>query len=302
MKFEHLKRNVKTSVRKFNKFSLGAKVVLIFYFCLFVFEAIIHLMPVFFVVNISFKNAYNPLDAFAIEPELFTFQNVLDVFTKFKVSGNLGILGMFYNSLWSTTLRIVTSVASSTMLAYALARFRFPGRNFLYAIVIFIQTVPIMGAGAADFKLRQALGMVNNPALIWISWAVGFDYTCFILYGTFQGISKSYSESAELDGASQLQVLCNIIFPMAFPAILAMSITNFTGHWDDYATFQIYLNKFPNLAYGLYQYGNSKDGAFKGGKMGYYAALLCSCMPVVIIYTCSQTLILKNIAVGGLKG
>lgn len=302
MKLKETKESLKTSWKKFKNFSVGAKAVLIFYLVFFIVEAIIHLMPVFFVVNVSFKNKYDPLNAFAIEPQLFTMSNFLNVFTKFKVSGNLGFFGMFFNSLWSTTLRIFVSTASSTLLAYALARGRFPGRNFLYGVVIFVQTVPIMGASAADFKLRLALGMVNNPATIWISWAVGFDYTCFILYGTFQSISRSYSESAELEGANQWQVLWNIVFPMAFPAILAMSITSFTGHWDDYATFQIFLNKYPNLAYGLYQYGTSKQGAFLGGKMTYYAALLCSSLPVVIIYTCSQTLILKNIAVGGLKG
>ncbi len=302
MKIATLTTQFKSKCKKFARFSLGAKLIMIFYFIFFLLEAILHLMPVFFVLNISFQNAYDPLNAFAIRPDLFTLQNFVNVFTKFKIAGNVGYFQMFFNSLWSTTLRIVVSTASSTMLAYALARIRFPGRNFLYAVVIFVQTVPIMGGGGADFKLRLALGMVNNPATIWISWAVGFDYTCFILYGTFQGISRSYSESAELDGAGQWQILLKIILPMAFPAILAMSITSFTGHWDDYGTFQIFLSKYPNLAYGLYQYGNSKQGMFSGGKMTYYAALLCASMPVIIIYTCSQTLILKNIAVGGLKG
>lgn len=302
MTLKNVKTRIKSGFKRFARFSLGAKLVVVFYFIFFLLEAVLHLLPVFFVLNISFQNAYDPLNAFAIRPDLFTLQNFVNVFTKFKVAGNVGYFQMFFNSLWSTTLRIVVSTASSTMLAYALARLRFPGRNFLYAVVIFVQTVPIMGGGGADFKLRLALGMVNNPALIWISWAVGFDYTCFILYGTFQGISRSYSESAELDGAGQWQILAKIVLPMAFPAILAMSITSFTGHWDDYGTFQIYLSKYPNLAYGLYQYGNSKQGMFSGGKMTYYAALLCASMPVIIIYTCSQTLILKNIAVGGLKG
>lgn len=302
MTLTSLKTHIKSSCKRFSRFSLGTKLVLIFYFIFFLLEAVLHLLPVFFVLNISFQNSYDPLNAFAIRPDLFTMQNFVNVFTKFKVAGNVGYFQMFFNSLWSTTLRIVVSTASSTMLAYALARLRFPGRNFLYAVVIFVQTVPVMGGGGADFKLRLALGMVNNPALIWISWAVGFDYTCFILFGTFQGISRSYSESAELDGAGQWQILFKIVLPMAFPAILAMSITSFTGHWDDYGTFQIYLSKYPNLAYGLYQYGNSKQGMFSGGKMTYYAALLCASMPVIIIYTCSQTLILKNIAVGGLKG
>ena len=301
MKMSIIKNRFKSGWKKFNRFSLGAKIILVVYFLFFTFEAIIHLLPVFFVLNNALKNTYNPLDAFAIQPELFTLKNVANVFTKFKIAGNVGFFGMFSNSLWATTLRIVTSVMSSTMLAYALARFRFPGRNFLYGVVIFVQTIPILSAGAADFQLRNALGMVNNPATIWISWAVGFDYTCFILYGTFQGVSKSYSEAAELEGANQLQVLTKIIFPMAFPAILAMSITNFTSYWDDYATFQIYLSKYPNLALGLFSFGNSKQGAF-AGKQLYYAALLCASMPVIIIYVCSQTLILKNISVGGLKG
>ena len=298
-----VKKRIVNTWKKFANFSLGAKAVLILYFLLFLVEAIIHLLPVFFVLNNSFKNTYDPLNFLAIQPELFTFQNFINVFTKFKWAG-IGFFQMFTNSLWSTVLFIFVNVGSSTMLAYALARFRFPGRNFLYGVVIFIQTVPIMGGGAADFKLRSSLGMVNNPALLWISWAMGFDYTCFILYGIFQGISPSYSESAKLDGASSLQVLLKIMMPQAIPAILAMCVTNFTSRWNDYATFQLYLNKYPNLAFGLFQFANSgsNTSAYAGGKLTYYACLLCASLPVVIIYASSQTLILKNIAVGGLKG
>ena len=235
----------KSALKKFKGFSVLAKIVLIVFFLLFAVEAVIHLIPVFFILNNSFKNTYDPLNSLSIQPELFTFQNFLNVFTKFKWAG-VDYFGMIMNSLWATCLYIFVNVASSTMLAYALARFRFPGRNFLFGIVVFIQTVPIMGAGAADFKLRSSLGMVNNPALLWISWAMGFDYTCFILYGIFQGISRSYSESAELDGANSLQILLEIMLPQALPAILAMCVTNFTTRWNDYTTFQIYLNKFPN--------------------------------------------------------
>ena len=298
-----IKSWAKSAWKKFKGFSFLAKVVLILFFLLFAIEAVIHLIPVFFIVNNAFKDTYDPLNSLAIEPNLFTVQNFLNVFTKFKWAG-VDYFGMFLNSFWATTLFIFVNVASSTMLAYALARFRFPGRNLLYGIVIFIQTVPIMGAGAADFKLRSSLGMVNNPGLIWISWAMGFDYTCFILYGIFQGISRSYSESAELDGANSLQVLLEIMFPQAFPAILAMCVTNFTTRWNDYTTFQIYLNKFPNLAFGLFQFANSgsNTSTFSGGKLTYYASLLCAALPVVVIYSASQGLILKNISVGGLKG
>lgn len=291
------------NIKRFNTFGVGARIVLVFFFLLFLLEAIIHLFPIFFVVNNALKNTYNPLNAMEINPSLFTFKNFINVFTKFKWAG-IGYFRMLFNSVWATCLFIVVNIGSSTLLAYGLARFRFPGRNFLYGIVIFIQSVPILGGGAADFKLRSTLGMVNNPFLLWISWAMGFDYSCFILYGIFQGISRSYSESAELDGASQFQILRKIMFPLAFPSILALCVTNFASRWNDYSTFQLYLNRYPNLAFGLYQFANSgsNTSAFAGGKLTYYAALVCASLPVVIIYSCSQTLILKNIAVGGIKG
>ena len=297
------KNFITRGIKKFNSFGVGARIVLIVYFLFFLLEALIHLVPIFFVLNNSLKNTYDPLNAMAVDPSLFTLQNFKNVFTKFRWAG-IGYFQMMMNSLWSTVLFLIVNIGSSTMLAYALARFRFPGRNFLYGLVIFIQSIPIMGGGAADFKLRSSLGMVNNPFLLWISWAMGFDYSCFILYGIFQGISKSYSESAELDGASQLQVITRIMFPQAFPAILALCVTNFTSRWNDYSTFQLYLNKYPNLAFGLFQFANSgsNTSAFAGGKLTYFASLLCAALPVVIIYASSQTLILKNIAVGGIKG
>ena len=302
-----MKSNIKTNIlksawKKFISFSIGARIALILFFFLFVFEAIIHLMPIFWVVNTSFKSVYSPLNSFAVEPELFTFNNLKLVFTKFKILG-LRYTGMLMNSLWTTVLYIFVNVMSSTLLAYALARLNFPGKDFLYGLLIFIRTIPIMSTGSANFKLCVALGMVNNPLLIWLGWAGAFDYTCFILYGTFKSISKTYSEAAEIEGANQFQVLFRIIFPQAFPAILALAVTNITARWNDYTTSQIYLNKYPNLAYGLYQFANgSNNASFSGGKLMYYAALLCAALPVVIIYATTQGLILKNISVGGIKG
>lgn len=296
------KNSFKNGWKRFAAFSIGARIALVCFFLLFLFEAVIHLMPVFWVVNTAFKNSYDPLNSFAIELDKFTFQNIGMVFSKFKIMG-LGYFGMLMNSLWTTVLYIFVNVMSSTLLAYALARFRFPGKDFLYGLLIFIRTIPIMSAGSAGFKLCVSLGMINNPLLIWLGWAGAFDYTCFILYGTFKGISGTYSEAAEIEGANQLQILFRIIFPQAFPAILALAVTNITGRWNDFSTSQIYLSKYPNLAYGLYQFANgSNNAAFSGGKLMYYASLFCAALPVVVIYATSQGLILKNIAVGGIKG
>ena len=167
--------------------------------------------------------------------------------------------------------------------------------------MIFTQTIPIIGTGAASYKLRYAMGMINNPALIWFYWAMGFDYACFVLYGTFQGISNSYSESAEIDGANEWQILLRVVLPQAFPAIVALLITNFVARWNDYAQAQISLNNFPNLAYGLYLF--QKTSQYESNSQGlYYAALVFTALPGVLLYVFFQNFVVKNVSIGGIKG
>ena len=288
-------------IKKFRELSLVAKIVLVLLFFFFVFEAIVHIYPIFWVVNNSIKTSEEFLDSTTALTATWSFKNYLQSFDSFKVNGSIGFSTMLFNSLWITFLYLLVNVGSSVMLAYGLARFKFPGRKFLYGIIIFIQTIPLFGAGAADYKLKYDLGLVNNPALIWISWAMGFDYTCFILYGTFGGISKSYSEAAEIDGASQLQVLLNVILPQAFPTILALLVTNFAGQWNDYTRPQVYLTNYPNLAYGLYLFEDKANWEANAKGM-YFASIVICAIPPVIIYTLSQNLIIKNISVGGIKG
>ena len=143
--------------------------------------------------------------------------------------------------------------------------------------------------------------MINNPATIWLAWAMGFDYSAFVMYGTFQSISNSYKESAELDGANNLQVLWYIMLPQIIPCIVALAVTNFVSRWNEYSTSQIYLNKYPNLAYGLFIF-EKKMVHSSNGEGIYYAALIITAIPGVLIYALSQNAVINNISVGGLKG
>lgn len=187
------------------------------------------------------------------------------------------------------------------LLAYALARFRFPGSKFLYALVIFANTIPIIGAGPAAYRLAMNLNMVNNPMTIWLMWAGGFDFAFIVLYGYFKGVSASYSESAKIDGANNWTIFIKVILPQVTPCLAAIAITQATGVWNDYSTPMIYMRDYPNLAYGMYLF---KDNSFlvKDGMPIYFAAAVISCLPVIILYTCSQNLILNNMTTGGLKG
>ncbi|MBQ8230126.1 MAG: carbohydrate ABC transporter permease [Clostridia bacterium] len=291
---------------KFKRTPLGSKIIYICFFVMFVFFAFLYLYPLVW----AFLNSFKSMKEYATDslslPDKWIWKHYIQVFTEFQavpLSGGepFRYMDMLFNSLWILVVKVFVNVASSMLLAYALAKFRFPGSKFLYTLVIFANTIPIIGAGPAAYRLAMQLGMVNNPALIWLMWAGGFDFAFIVLYGYFKGVSPSYSESAKMDGASNWTIFIKVVLPQVTPCLAAIAITQATGVWNDYSTPMIYMRDYPNLAYGMYLF---KDSTFlvKDSMPIYFASAVISCLPVIILYTCSQNLILNNMTTGGLKG
>lgn len=281
--------------------SPSEKATAIVSFVLFLAIAFISVYPLFWAFINSLKDWKEYILSSVSMPDTWHWENYVNVFTEnFKVKGVM-YLGMLVNSLWIVIIKVLVNVASSTMLAYAVARFRFPGKELLYVVVIFVNTIPIIGSGPAAYKLLSWLGMVNNPLTIWISWASGFDFAFIVLYGYFKGVSSSYSEAAYIDGAGELKTFFSIILPQIMPCLVAIMITQAISVWNDYGTVMIYLRDTPNLAYGLYEFNVDARYA-KNSRPIYYAAAVISAIPIIVLYTCTQNLILTNMTAGGLKG
>ena len=283
------------------KSSLSEKITAIVFFSLFLVIAFISIYPLFWAFNNSLKTFEEYSNNSFVLTESWNFINYANVFKGVFQYDNVTYLGMLVNSLWMVVLRVIVNVASSTMLAYAIAKFRFPGKEFLYVVVIFVNTIPIIGSGPAAFKLLRELNMVENPATIWLSWASGFDFAFIVLYGYFKGVSPAYSESAYIDGAGELRTFFSIVLPQVVPCLVAIMITQAIGVWNDYGTVMVYLRKTPNLAYGLYMF-NTESMYIKDSKPVFFAAAVISAFPIIVLYGCTQKLIMSNMAAGGLKG
>ena len=291
---------------KFKSSPVSVKIIYVCFFVIFTFFAALYLYPLLWAILNSFKTMKEYSTDSLSFPENWLFRHYLEVFTEFQavpLSGGepFKYLDMLLNSLWILVVNVFVNVVSSALLAYALARFRFPGSKFLYALVIFANTIPIIGAGPAQYKLAMSLNMINNPAAIWLMWAGGFDFAFIVLYGYFKGVSRSYSESAKIDGANNLTIFIKVILPQVTPCIVAIAITQATGVWNNYSISMLYLRDYPNLAYGMYLFKDSKF-LVKDSMPIYFAAAVISCIPIIVVYTCSQNLILNNMTTGGLKG
>lgn len=288
-----MKKKNKTRIKK----SLSEKIVLGVFFVIIASHAATFLYSFSWVFINSLKTTKvfeaNPMGL----PDPVVWTNFLEAFQRVSIDG-VSFLGMLSNSVLLCLLTTVMSVSANVLVAYTLARYRFPGRNVLYALLIFVLTVPLYGGGTIGYKLLSNLGMIDNPLLMCLNWFNGFTSNTLILYGCFQVISQTYVEAAYLDGANDIQVFAKVMLPQARPSIVAVSVLGIIGQWSNYETSLIFLPSYPNLALGLFLF----EDMVAVEKTIYFASVSITMLPVLIVFACCQKTIMSNFSLGGIKG
>jgi len=147
----------------------------------------------------------------------------------------------FLNSAIITVTATIGQVLSCMIVAYPLARIRFPGRAFWFYCIIGSMMLPSMVSFLPVFKVFSAIGWYNTwLPLIVPSWLGGPFYT-FLLRQYYMTIPTSFDEAAKIDGASHLSILFRIIAPMSLPAITVIVIGQALASWSDFFSPLIYL-------------------------------------------------------------
>ncbi len=162
------------------------------------------------------------------EPSLATFDNYRAVFDNEDLT----------TALW-TTVQIavgntVLLVLVSAMAGYAFAWLPFPGRDWLFVLVIALLVVPLQTALIPIFSLYQSTGLFDTVlGLILFHTAFGLPFGVFLMRNFFIGIPKDLLESARIDGASELTIFFRLILPLGLPAIASLAIFQFLWTWND---------------------------------------------------------------------
>jgi len=289
----------------------GEKVIFTIVFVIFFIYALSILYPLFYLFVNSFQSRLGYIqnltqegNSFAL-PEKWHFENYVNAFKRMAVPSvttgeDIGLLSMFFNSTWFMIISVGESMFFSCSCAYAVSRYDFKGRNFIYGLAIFTMTIPIMGNMGASFKLTSELGLYNSPLYLFVTCCGGFGFNFLIMYGFFKNISWSYAESVFIDGGGHYTVYFKIMLPQALPTVTALSIMSFIGAWNDYTTPLLYLPDYPTVASGLYQIRLSLGRT--GNLPVVFASLVMSVIPVIIVFAIFSDTIMKNMTIGGLKG
>ena len=283
------------------KRGLQERVVLTIAFVLFAIYAVSLIYPFIWTFLNSLKSNKEFFDDGLSLPQKWLFVNYKDTLTTKMIYNDTNLFGMFGNSILLTVLCTIAPMVSSTLAAYATARFkRFKICKIIFNIALLVQIVPTVGSLTATYKLVHDLNMDNNYATIWLLSAGGFSFTYLMLYGCFSGISQTYSEAAKIDGAGNFRVFLQIILPQAKPVLVSLTILAFIGSWNDYLTPFLYMDDYPTVSLRLYELQSQMIYASEMPSL--FCGIILSLVPIVIVFSVFQGTIMENTSAGGIKG
>ena len=239
------------------------------------------------------------LNRFGI-PKDWLFSNYLKAFeTLVDETTDTSVFMMLFNSCWWSVGGSFLTISTSTMMAYAIAKFKFRGRNLIYGTALFTMMLPIYGAMPANMVLLNELHLYNSPAIL-ITCCAGLTGDFIMLYAIFKSVSWSYAEAAYIDGANHFTVFFKVMLPMAITPVLALWIIMIMSKWNDYMTCLLYFPDWLILSAGLFSYQliHVRDA---NTPVLFSGMVICMIPPLLLFIALQNKLSSLTIA-GGLKG
>jgi alpha-glucoside transport system permease protein len=162
------------------------------------------------------------------EPALMTLENYSALFDNEAITSSL------LTTLWISIAGTVLPIIVAALAGYAFAWLDFPGRDWLFILVIALLVVPLQMALIPMFSLYNTLGIFDTIlSLVLFHTAFGLPFAIFLLRNFFIGIPKELMEAARIDGLSEMRIFLRLILPLGLPAIASLAIFQFLWTWND---------------------------------------------------------------------
>ena len=233
-------------------------------------------------------------------PNPVVWRNYLDAWNALPVS----FTRFTANTLFITVLAMTAEISTCSLVAYGFARFRFPGRNVLFLIMLSTMMLPGVVTLVPTFILWRELHLIDtyDPMTLgaWFAWGPAY---IFLLRQFFMSLPREVEEAARIDGANALQIYWYIMLPLVRPALLAIAVLSFIGNWNNFMGPLIYLNsgeKFPMImALKFFEQSLSKEAPLYHYMMA-MAAMMS--FPLLLLYFLMQRTLIEGITAGAVKG
>lgn len=252
-------------------------------------------VPLAWMVLSSLKSSGQiAAEPFSWWPSPWQWENYVRATTEIPFLRYLG------NSLLLCVGSVVGTLVSCSLVAYGFARLKWPGRDFLFAVLIATMLLPWQVTMVPRFLVIRELGLYDSLWALIVPKFFGEAFYIFLLRQFFLTIPQEMIDAARVDGCSELGVLVRVVLPLARPALATVALIEFVAAWNDYGGPLLYLNdpeRFP-LAYGLEQFVSSHSSEMNL----LLAAATLFTLPIVVLFFLAQRTFVRGIATTGLKG
>jgi len=270
-------------------------------FCTFLvaFGAIGMLFPIGFMVITALKASGDVflipikwLPGVEFAPHWENFPVALDFMQWRTVYGNTLIIAVG---------NMVGDTVSACVVAYGFARFRAPGRQLLFTLVLATLMVPYQVRLVPEYLGFAKLGMVDTWWPLMLPPWFGSAFNIFLLRQFLMGIPMDMDEAAKIDGAGPIRILLEVLAPQIRPALAAVAIGSFTFYYSDFLRPLIYLNQPTRRTAAIALSGF--QAAYGGTPYNLLmAASLAMLLPIVLLFFVAQRYFIQGIVVSGVKG
>ena len=213
---------------------------------------------------------------------------------------------LLFNTVVIAVVGMVGVLISCTLVAYGFARFRFPGRNLLFLLLISTIFLPTIVTTIPTYAVWRQLNVIGdpNPVIAWLPLLLptffANAYDVFLMRQYFMTIPREMDEAAAMDGAGPFRTLISVIIPQSWPVIIAVGIFHFVYSWNNFFEPLIYLTTQPELqplAVGLQRF----NGIHSREPSLLQAGTLMTLIIPVLVYIVFQRAFTPGVVITGVE-
>ena len=258
--------------------------------------------PLLWMVSATFKNnneIFSTLSLIPSKPTLDGYRAAMNDY-----GGDINIWRAMLNTYKYVIPRVIFTVISSTITAYGFGRFRFRGRNALFALLMATLFLPQVVLNIPQFLMYRNFGWVDSPyylALIVPSLFAQETYFVYMLIQFMRNIPRELDEAAKIDGCNIMQTLVLVLVPMLWPAMVSAGLFQFMWSSNDFMGPLLYVNSPSRYPATLFvRMSMDADTGFAWNRV--MAVSLISILPSLIVFFLAQSQFMDGVTAGAVKG
>lgn len=227
---------------------------------------------------------------------LFTLENYEAVFAQ------QGLGQAFLNSLLITVPATIIPILIASFAAYAFAWMGFPGRDYLFVIVVGLLVVPLQMTFLPILRVFNLLHLSGTFHGIWLAHTgYGLPLAVYLLHNFIAALPRDLLDSAAIDGASVLESFFQVVLPLSVPPIASLVIFQFLWVWNDLLVALIYLGGAPNVAPVTLTVATLVGSRGQDWELLTAAAFVSMALPLAVFFS-MQRYFVRGILAGSVKG